>query len=770
MGALMIGGIFVFTQTAFGEDYDLLQNGSFDGVMMGWNTDSDWADPSSLFVPDEEGQYGGGHIQFDNRSPFKQELFQSLNVSHIAGQSVRGSFDVRADWVPEDEKALSLVVTYSKTDGSTEKVVLANPDNSSLVTSSYKTISGSFTFPPDADRLVSLAIIRNGAGRFHVDNVKLTSNTLWPDEVPVFSPGYLDKMVYNQTKPIAGKHFGETKGKVLVGGSENGVVVESWSDDEIRISVHDPCPGGAVTVVRSDQVRTTQRREIEIASPFFTAKWFNPDGVQNGAPLEQPVVVVKGDTAEFDVDIDCFNGLAAPAGIRITADNPSGVTITPSVVPGDGGCHVKIDTTGVAPGIFTYRFRASMDGFEDRQFDLALDVREAAGHTLEYRESPTDDWTPVPGLLELSSQNEVQIRSILRDSEGNDITPYAHLAYSTCNPDVVKVHNSNSPGLPSVVMPQDNGTCAITTRGPGGATWTDPVAVSVPDDPKIAILMVDPLSPGEPIDNSGTSRFHLKVTASQPMTSFLWDCPETPFETIDGQYSDENRSFTALLQVKRNTLPGTYKIKATAVMGDNSASRSTTVDVVNEPGTGWISGHCALMRQPPGTAGKLKLYDASSGELVLEHDMSGWAYSQDYTIPCVPPGTYKFLWVVDEMGGPGYPPPQWFPNAYEQTDAAGVTVTAGAGVPDVDFFLDLRPDMMPPATPALEPVFDPVEHKFQCRVANQPGFLYELWKSLSAEEGTWYKAGGAGTGSAEFLTLEDENATAPKSFYKVVRK
>ncbi len=769
LSGVLIGAILALAPAAGRAQSELIRNGTFDDVLAGWTVPPEVvATGEDLYVHDGP----GGHLDLHVPDYTGTLLRQNLNVPGIANQTLHGSMDLKLAW-PVDGKTMALSVEYTLTDGTLARAAVLNPDNSTITPDTYTTVTGDFTFPANADRLLAVAIDRDGFGMFSGDNVSLTSS-LPPEALPSLGRVSPTRVSYGDAVEIAGTGFGATQGQVLIGDSDAGITIGSWSDTLIQITVDDPCTGGPLVVVSADKTRTGEQREIGITSPYFTATRFRPGGF--GQQPEIPVAI-SGQTVFIDVNVDCHNGCAPTGGIVFSVDDASSGTPFPSAInparsAGDGGSHIGIDTTGLSSGLHTFTIKSSATGFAPRTFPLTIDVRTPGALTFEYQDPATGVWTPAPNPIPFTKQGIVPIRSSLLDDAGNDITPYAQFTYSICNPSVIQAYNTTTPWDSATVMPQDNGSCIITVHGPGNRTWGYPLTVTVPDDPKITNYTLSATRPDGLIDNSGDSTFEISVTASQAMIGFSWNNPGGVVQEVTGDYSNENKTYTATLKVNKDTSPGTYRMDVTATIPGGGASRSKVFTVVNTPSKGMVEGHLALIRNPnhwQGATGTVEFWDAGTGTKAFECALP-WSESWDYQLSNIPPGTYKLLWKLGD--GAGQPVPQWFANAYDHADAAEVVVAAGSVVRDANFFLDLLPATLSPPPPASAPVYVAGENKFQCEAFIEGGFSYDLYKSDTGAEGTWYKVPYASGGNTPgtTATFTDSNATGARAFYKIIRK
>lgn len=757
---LLLGAIFALAPVVSHAQSNLVRNGAFNDVLVDWTAPSALAG-EPLYVHDAP----GGHVNLhpEQMGYIGTLLRQNLNVPGIANQTMNASLDLRAVW-PVMGHTIELSVEFSRDDGSVASAAVLTPDNSTIGDSSFTIVTGSYTFPANAVRLLAVTIDKVGEGNFDGDNISLTSS-LVPETLPVLAQVFPTQVAYGNTVQIAGSDFGAVQGSVLIGDSDSGIAINSWSDTMIQVTVSDPCTGGAVTVVHPDEMRTSEQRDIGITSPYFSATRFRASGFDQ--ELNIPITV-PGQMVRITVDVDCHNNCAPAGGITFSVPEAPTALLHPANIAGDGGTRIGIDTSGLTPGLHTFTITSSAMGFAPRTFPLTIDVRNPGTPSLEYRDD-SFNWLPLPNPFALTSQDRVPIRAMLLDDGGNDITQYVDLTFSTANSSVIQAWNSTAPWDDSVVMPQDNGSSTISVNGPGAINSTYPVTVTVPAHPKIVNYTISPTD--TVIDNSGNSTFVISVTASQAMTGFSWNNPGGVVASVDSDFINGNFTYTATLKVNADVKPGTYRLDVSATIPDGGASRSKAFTVVNTPTTGMLTGYLALMRDPffsHGATGTVEFYDPSTGLKSFER-MLPWSESWDYFLPNIPAGTYKLRWRTEE--GPGFPLPQWFGNIYDIADAEEVVITAGSTNSNMDFFLDLIPDMLSPVVSTFENQYNAGTGAFQSTVLTESGFAYEFWKSVSLKDGSWYKLPTAQSGTTtNSATFTDSTATELKAFYKIIRK
>lgn len=264
---------------------ELIRNGGFNEILVDWTVPAALAGDSPYVH-----EAPGGYLSFSLQDFGYQGtlLRQNLNVPSIANQTMIASIDMKSRWEFPDSDTIELSLEFSLSNGSIAQETVVIPDNSMIVNSSFTTVSESFTFPADAERLLALTIEKVGDGSYFGDNVSLTSS-LTPEVLPILGQVSPSQVTYGDTVQINGSGFGAIQGSVLISDSEAGVVINSWSDTLIEMTVNDPCGGGLTSVVLPNKVRTGESRNIEITSPHFTATRFRASGFDQ--ELTVPIAV-----------------------------------------------------------------------------------------------------------------------------------------------------------------------------------------------------------------------------------------------------------------------------------------------------------------------------------------------------------------------------------------------------------------------------------------------------------------------------------------------
>ena len=121
------------------------------------------------------------------------------------------------------------------------------------------------------------------------------------------------------------------------------------------------------------------------------------------------------------------------------------------------------------------------------------------------------------------------------------------------------------------------------------------------------------------------------------------------------------------------------------------------------------------------------------------------------------------------MGGSS-PSPQWYPVASSFAEASPVVVTAGSTTPDIHFFFTTAGTPLAPPVVAGPPSHDRDKGAFGLPILTETGGQYQIQKSYSMREGTWFNLGSSAWGDGTVKILQDASATEPRAFYRVLRK
>lgn len=599
-------------------------------------------------------------------------LYQSLNVTDIAGKKVQAQVELGSPGAP-DGAAISVYLEYLDNTGTRHRVSLLNPSNASLTGGGLVALGTEYTFPEDAARLVKFGVEKKGDGQFHGDNFHLTGNGLTVNPVPVVHRLTAGCGNLGDTVVIQGNHFGSSPGQVFFGGHVAGNVT-LWTDTEVRAQIVDPAMGGAPLLFTADQVENLGMSYFEILSPHYTV-----------TPLNRLVRVVKGQTVEIPLRIEFLNGFNSAGGITFAVvEDPPGdglfTAFSPTPIKQDGGVILKIDTAGLTAGAHVFTIRSSEGATAARNVPVTVEVVTVNDITFSQYNQGTSSWDPISGPLTVTKQGEIsQLQATLIASSGPNLSTYeVPVTISSSNPGRV-LHYTDFLGT-SRFYSLANGSATLTLIAPDGFSKELVINVNFPASPAITSIGLSPAS----VDNSGTPNVSFGVMANSALGSagFM----NLQLNEISSGFSNGNQDYTQTFSVIPGTKPGLYEFYATIGSSPETARAVSLLQVVNASGKGEIRGAMRLIDNSFGhnLGGTLEFYDASTGSLLFTHDLNIFAFDSDYIVSYLTPGTYKLRYVPTTFTGLQ---PQWYPNAGNIADAVPVVVGAGNVVSEVNFFL-----------------------------------------------------------------------------------
>lgn len=742
---LMLAAVFCSRFTAANE---LVRNGSFGQVM------AEWGIPPEL-QPWYPYQHTTGRVVLhpDAMGYNGTVLYQSLNVTGIADQSVQASIDLGADWALPAGQSYSVVLEYLDNTPTRQFATVIAPDNSLIPVGSMGTFTGSVTFPANAVKLVGLAIVKSNYGDAYGDNVSLTHASLTGGPVPVIQTTSPSAVNYGGQVTLSGHDFGSTPGTVTVGGSTSGVTIDSWNDTQIVLTLNDPCMGGAI-IATVGGVRTTQARTVGIATPHFRVR------TQGG-----PFVCTPGQTVRVPVFVDYRSGFSPSDGpVSLSSpSHPALVTFLPASVTGHGGSYVMVNTSGLAAGTHTFTVQGSAPGMlAPRTATFDVEVHTVSNLTASYVSGASTP--PLAGAV-FVAQGPVYLSASIKDQNNAEIgysIPFP--AWSSSNPSVADIYVDSAPWGGAQLLVNNTGSATITVSLPGGASWNFPISVSLPTTPKVlSHAFAAPIT-----DNSGSTENSLYFLADNNITSFNWGVNSLGIDFGDGSWGDGGASYLGKFTVTPGQLPGQYLFYGNAGTYNGPLKSSVKLTVVNAASKGLVQGRVAVSSSDSmhgDTSGELGFYDAGTGTLAFTRSI--WSMSPDFTGAYLPPGTYKLKW-TSTAPGTANGLSQWYPNASSIANAQGVSVGAGGSVSEVNFFLN--PVEAIPVAPVITqpPALNPATHTFGMLAATENGVTYLLQKSYTLLEDSWFTIATInGNGAAQ--AFEDAQATEPAAFYRIVR-
>jgi hypothetical protein len=708
---------------------ELVVNGGFDEVMVNWSLD----DALGSWIPYE---YPAGTVLLHPSTGFgyRGTLFsQALNIDSVASETVDVSIDLGCDWEPPPGNTIAVYLEYLDTGGLRQRINVLNPANTNILAGSMTTYSTPYTFPSDAVKLVGIAIDKMGDAYIHGDNVSLSSSSLSSGPIPHLVSISPSAIPYGGTLVIKGSNFGAVQSDVLIGGSTNGVTIQSWTPGMIELTIGPACTGGNVQV-DAHGPRTCEKRNLTITSPYFGL-----------VASPESSIALAGQQVQIDVRASFFGGFSNDVQLTVP-EASTAATFSPNPVTRDGGSLLTFDTTGLSPGIHTFTALGQATDSPDRSTSFTIDIREVASFTCD-----ADGST-------FTAQGSVSATTTITDTLGNNITfDIPRPTWTSSNPTAIGVFQETSPWGSLYFLPHATGSATLRATLPGGSYYDVAVSAVIPASP--SVITYQCLYPTMSNDPVFTNQLYL--LASGPMSKVSFSISDLGLTTFNSTWNGDNSSHTYYFTIGERNKPGTYMFRGGATVSGVSVSDDCLLQVVNNPATGLIKGHVAQFggaMMEHGASGFLEFYDAGTGAPAFTNDV--WEWTANYTVPSVPPGTYKLRFT----SGSGLS--MWFPNASTNIDATAVVIAAGATVENINFTLSSSgSEPNPPIT--TPPSYDPTTGKFSFAVQTAEYKNYSLQKSASMKDGSWYVLQSFWAYSTSTV-VEDTNTVSSSGFYRVV--
>lgn len=729
---------------------EVVRNGNFNQILVEWSV----PETLGMAIP-YSAEHAAANLQPDglDYSHRGTVLWQPLNVAVSAGDTFQVTVDLRAMWLPPEGKTVAVYLEYLDNAATRHRIRVLNPTNAVITNTAWTTFTAQHLPPAGFIKLVAIAFDKEGDGNFLADNVSVASPRA-SAPVPVLGAVTPTVVPYGGSVVIQGEHFGAVPGRVTLGGLTNGVMIQSWSAQQVVININDPCAGGAL-IVEAAGVRTWQPRRVAIASPYYEL-----------AAKPDQLLVVPGQLAQIAVFAMFRNGFAPVGGITFSApDHPdsNALQFSPSVIMHKGGTLLTVDTTGWSPGSHHLTIRGTGGALLPREVTVMFDVREVGSVQLSYR--PGSDTVPLSGVT-LTEQGGVPFYLRVMDTNGSEITwDIPPLPVTSSNPTALDVFQDPAPWGNNSLLVHGNAALTLSATTPDGRTWNTPLTVAVPAQPAF-------LSGGFysfPMLNTPGTTNHFTVQATDPLSSLSWGYATLGATIDDSQWGAEAKSFTGTFVLNETAKPGDYLFYAAAQIGGQPRKTSHRLTVINAPGTGMVRGLVAQNgggMYGHGASGVLEFCDPASGALIFTRNI--WEWGNNYTAAHIAPGQYKLRW-LPQGSGASAPEPQWYVNATSPGQAATVVVTPGNIVSNVNFFLSPASLLLPPPGLAEPPQYDPGDKVFSLTIETEAGASYELQKSTTLLDNSWWPVGSA-YGDGQPQMLQDSTSMGPVGFYRVVRK
>lgn len=487
--------------------------------------------------------------------------------------------------------------------------------------------------------------------------------------LPAITSISTSEAAFGSTITVDGQNFGSSQDTLTVGGSSDGVDIQSWSDTRIIFVLLDPASSGRVTVT-TDHSTSHEGIDLRVTSPHFT---FDSIG---GAPT-----VVQGNPLRIVTTCNFKNGFANVVTPTVV-DDPTGTgTFNPTTITGSGGSLYSLDTSTLPPGSYTLTIRASADGRADREHTFTFKVALVDSLPLQ------SFGIPVTGpSFDVTSQGSFSLNGTPLDAAGNPL-PTEGAVITSSNPSVVRaIEVSNFFfGDETRLFAIANGSSTLTFSYPDGFSRTIDVNVDFPTTARITAIGISP----PVVSNAGTDVVTVNAAATGIISiSYTGDLS---IENWDTNWFDSNRSLVSTFEVSPQQRPGTFLFQAnTAGFGGETASLPATLTVVNGSGSGRISGEIfkAAADDFPDTSGTIELYPAGGDGTTP--GLSGFINAMGratFDLAGIAPGDYKLRFNNASQAVAS----SWYPNALNFAAAATLTIAPSTHLQNVLLFLPPSP-------------------------------------------------------------------------------
>lgn len=638
---------------------NMIENGDFQAGIEGWTISPMIAPNWNPILEDGTNRYISLHPIY----PWGFSgvvVYQNLNVSLGTNKAVDFTVFLKKSWSSE-AKPLAFKLEYvDSTTNSLHTVLLAEPDATSISGTEFVQVSNSVVLPPSARKITKFSIVKRGWGEFFADNITIGIAGAIKGPLPRINSISENNGAYGTDLVITGMSFGANTGSVLLAGSTSGINILSWSDTSITVKIQEPAQAGRVMVV-SDFVASNIDQAFKVTSPYFALNVY-----------PQELTVVRGAKATYGVSVKFYNNFASPGGITFVlgdAPNQAGVSeFVPVPVKSTGGTVLSVNTSTLTPGIYKGLVKSVEANSAERTSPIQLTVVEVG--EIRYTAAYDDD-TPITSLA-INRQGNFGLTYKVFDVSGNEM-PFTVMGrepvFLSSDPLKLLVYRDQ---WGSYFYAQDSGGVNLTARTIDGRENTLEVIINVPDSPKIISIS---LSPSQ-VTSEYTDPITFFAQGTSPISSWGSSGDFMDYDSRNIEFNASNQSVGGTFKIRQGIQPGQYRMAATV----DSAERQVILDVVNDPGNGWISGTIKTAGGAEGPAGQfhgqVRFYNAATGEMVKEVMLfAGDAYKI-----ALKPGNYK----VEVMQ---YGSPFFYFNAADLAGATPVMVSAGQESGNVNFVL-----------------------------------------------------------------------------------
>jgi hypothetical protein len=719
---------------------EIIRNGGFDGGLAEW------------VVPDELKGWtpydGNGRVQLDFNKAHHGEpvVVQNVNIPVSGPVTVNYSIAVEHEYSTSWGKTCSISLWGEDTGGVFRELDKHDVPFMGASGQVHVYASPSGTVIADAVRFtqVRVALPESEDEDYVLDTIDNCSVTVSPDvtpgELPVLNSVRPYQADFGEDITLSGSGFGASGGKVFLNGSEEGITIVSWADDEIHITLGLPAADGHLTVETAEYVQTSGVKGVQIITPHYVIN----------SPIES-VMAISGQTITGEFILEMKNGYLPPTPEVVSLSCPgeehSGkASFSPASFTTTDGGRMSYNTTGMAPGVYTIPVRATGPNIGPYNSEISLTVFDL-DHIDLYYANPYTKVTSIDETAQRVIDTEVQ----LINGEGQQIPSYLNtLHWTSDNVSVCEVAQRGQWDLGPKILPQSSGTCTLTAHGPGGFTANYPVTITIdPGDDQVTGITAN----NNPVPNDNSTICRIEGYANTNFDSYmLWGID---WNVVDSSSLSDTNIWIDLTAATGAVPGGEHVLELSA----GTATRGYIMMIGNSSSTAMMSGVIRFMDEEVQhyTAGTMNFYNAVTGllvhQVVFGHE--GW----HYTAASLPPGNYKIQFVPEDAAYPAF----FYPMVSSFEDAATVSLTAGNTTDNIHFFV--RPASAEKVKTLPKPTYNGSE--FTVNVGNtMPGMAYVVEVSDTMAEGSWTVLAEF-SGDGEARQVVDDMSGKSRRFYRV---
>jgi len=648
----------------------LIQNGGFNGNLSGWTIQPS-LDPWNPLQPD-----GTVSLHPPSSGYTGTVIYQNLNITGIADKTFNFSMVLNSLSQMSTGNTIAVYLVYVDNANNIKRYKLVSPANSSI--SANTTVTGAYTFPTDAQKLIRLEIARENYGDFSVDDIVLTADGVTVGTVPVITAISPLSGPYGAVVTITGQNFGTVQGKVQIRGTSQ--TINSWSDTSIQVAIISPTRSGHLSVMLDNvQSNSNVPNEFTITSPYYVV-----DATKNN------IKVIKGQKAEFVLNLQFFNNYTTNQGISITTDQPSlNPFLTPLPAFNPGGVVMKIDTANLVAGTYQgnilYGEVGSAPFIRSVPFTLnVMTVQDIKFYSWVSTGGPSTktyiDHVDVSAQGMVDGFYSMNTEVVVNDGSVMTGVPLAF----TGDPNFITAYKNNYGGY-DFYAEGASGQATVTAVAPDGFTKSLAFNITIPATPQVTSISISPAT----VTNKYTDTLAFSASGTEAIGYGSIGMLAIKEDTRD--WYDSYRSVSGTFKLDLTTPPdlGTHLFTASISSATYPAPEKVVpLTIVNDPSYALIRGGVRSLDASILGHGMesftLEFYDSLS---VKQFSRAYWSSAMstagpNFEIGAIPPGTYKIKFV------PNSPliHSQWWPNANDIGGAQAVTFAAGAVVNNIYFF------------------------------------------------------------------------------------